>query len=127
MPPGADHALHALTLAPHARLGLGWTPTGPGNVLIVIGAYVLVLLVLVVFGVLGWQGKNSGGNGGGGGGGAKRPPGQDLPSPGGREMRPEDPPAGPVEDDFASWERQLQSSDEPGHREDAPAAEPSRR
>jgi hypothetical protein len=93
----------------------------------IVGAYVLVLLVLVIFGVLGWQGQKPGGNGGGGGGGPKRPSGQDLPSPGGREMRPEDPPAGLLEDDFASWERQLQSDGEPGHREEAPAAEPSRR
>ncbi len=126
MPPGVDHALPALALGPHAKLGLGWSPYGPDNMLIVVGTYVLVLLVLVIFGVLGWQGKKSGGNGGGGGGGTKRPPGQDLPSPGGRELHGDDPPAGLIEDDFAAWERQLQSAGEPGHREDVPAAQPFR-
>jgi hypothetical protein len=129
MPPGVDHTLNALAVAPHAKLGLGWTPAGPENLLVVVGAYVLVLLVLVIFGVLGWQGKKSGGNGGGGGGGPRRPPGQDLPSPGGRELDTDDPPPGFVEGDFAAWERQLQSADESGpeHREDVPAEQPSRR
>jgi hypothetical protein len=127
MPSGVDHALHALALVPHAKLGLGWTPDGPENLLIVIGAYVGVLLVLVIFGVLGWQGKKSGGNGGGGGGGPRRPPGQDLPPPSGRELRTDDPPPGLIEDDFAAWERQLESQDGPGQREDAPAAQPGRR
>ncbi len=126
MPPGVDHALHALALGSHPKLGLGWTPGAPESLLIVIGAYVLVLLVLVIFGVLGWQGKKSGGNGGGGGGGTRRPPGEDLPSPGGRELRGEDPPR-LLEDDFAAWERQLQSADKPAEREDAPAALPSQR
>jgi hypothetical protein len=126
MPPGVDHALHALAFAPHAKLGLGWTPAGPENLLIVIGAYVIVLLVLVIFGVLGFHSKKSGGNGGGGGGGPKRPPGRDLPPPNGRELRPDDPP-GLIEDDFAAWERQLQSSDSSDHQEDLPTGQPGRR
>jgi hypothetical protein len=125
MPPGVDHALHALALVPHGKLGLGFSPDGPENLLIVVGSFVGVLLVLVIFGVLGWQGKNSGGNGGGGGG-PRRPPGQDLPPPSGRELRTDDPPPGVIEDDFAAWERQLASSGEPGHREDEPAAHPAR-
>ncbi len=126
MPPVTDHALHALAHAPHAKLALGWAPVGPENLLIVLGSYVGVLLVLVIFGILGWQGKKHGGNGGGGGG-TKRPPGQDLPSPGGRELSGDDPPPAVFEDDFAAWERQLQSPDGPGHREDAPTAPPGRR
>jgi hypothetical protein len=125
MPPAADHALHALAFAPHAKLAVGFTPTGPQDVLIVIGGYVLVLLVLVIFGLLGWQWQKPGGNGGGGGG-SGRPPGQDLPPPGGQELRPDDPPPGLIEDDFATWERQLQSTEEPSRREDEPAAVPRR-
>jgi hypothetical protein len=123
MPPDVDHAL---PLVSHAKLGLGYTPAGPENVLIVVGAYVLVLLVLVIFGVLGWQGQKPGGNGGGGGG-PKRPPGQDLPPPSGRELRADDPPPGVVTDDFAAWERQMESADRPDEREDVPAGEPARR
>jgi hypothetical protein len=127
MPPGVDHALHAVAFAPHAKLGIGWTPGAPENMLIVIGSYVIVLLVLVIFGYLGFRGKRPGGNGGGGGGGPKRPSGQDLPPPNGRELRPDDSPPGVIEDDFAAWERQMQSADEPGHSEDVPAGHPGQR
>jgi hypothetical protein len=126
MPPGVNHALHALAFAPHPKLGVGWTPVGPENFLVVVGSYVIVLLVLVIFGVLGFRGKRSGGNGGGGGGGPKRPPGQDLPPPNGRELRPDDSPPPLFEDDFAAWEQQLQSGDRTEHREDVPAGQPGR-
>jgi hypothetical protein len=90
----------------------------PG-LIVTLAGYVIVLLVLVVLGLVGWQGNSVGGNGGWG---RPEPPVPDPPPPGGRELAGDSPPPAPIEADFAAWERQLQSADDepPNRREESP-------
>jgi hypothetical protein len=109
-----------IALVPHAAispsLALSNQASHPASVsqffpgaAVVAASYLLVLIILVVFGVcMGWQRPDGGGNGGRG---PRRPPVREPTPPGGRQLDGDSPqPALP--DDFAAWEGQLQAAEE---------------
>jgi len=126
---GFGHSLRTIALVPHVATGLSRAPSSQishatsvhvfvPNALVIVAGYLVVLLILVVFGVcMGWQEPGEGGNGGGG---PHRPPVQQPTPPGGRQLSGDDPQPALV-DDFAAWEGQLRAADEqtvPDRRED---------
>jgi hypothetical protein len=121
MPLGLDHIPGATGLGPHQALSVGWQPASQTNLMMLIGAFLVILVVLIVLGILGWQGDSAGGNGGGGGQG--RPPERDRPPSGGVRLSGGEPQAGVSETDFAEWQRQLETADDTaaGDRERVPA------
>jgi len=117
-----SHSLHTIAVVPHVAAGISRAavalelprPDSPyqyiPSALVMVAAYLVVLVVLLVFGVfMGWQDP---GEGGGGGGGRRRP----------RVQKPT-PPSGPaLTDDFEAWEGQLKSDadDQADKRQDVP-------
>lgn len=89
--------------------------------MVMVAGYLLILLILVVFGVcMGWQDPGDGGNGGGGG--PRRPRAQEPTPPGGRQLTADSPPQPVSVDDFEAWEAQLRGADDaaPDRRENVP-------
>jgi hypothetical protein len=127
----SGHSLHATAFAPHMAKGLPLAlasqaprPTSVyhfvPSALIMVSGYLVVLVVMIVFGVcMGWQ-REDGSRGGGGGG--RKPPEQEPTPPGGRQLT-EDSAQPALAGDFAAWEGQLQADDQavPDRPEDVPA------
>ena len=117
---GFGHSLRSIALAPHVTISVSRAvssrtprPTSVHeflpSVLMVVGSYLIVLVIMVVFGVcMGWQRQGSGGNGGGG---TPKPPAGEPTPPGGRQLAPDSTQVA-LTDHFSAWEGQLQSADE---------------
>jgi hypothetical protein len=96
-----------------------------GNLFVIVGGYVAILVVLVVFGIWGFR-SGTGRSGGNGGGGSKEPK-PEPPPPSGKE--PEDEPRPVTFDvasmrDFPAWEDQMHQTGEPDRTEKVPADKP---